>query len=283
MPDVRVSSASTRSASLSILTARKVMSSMFPTGVGTRYKVPIYATKIGFFINSNKKKSGFFVIFVRLWYFCNQKSEYMSIVDNTQGERKRQGRIEIICGSMFSGKTEELIRRLKRAKFAKQRVEIFKPSIDNRYSDEEVVSHDHNSIVSTSIDSSASILLLSEGIDVVGIDEAQFLDDNLVNVCNQLANNGVRVIVAGLDMDYRGVPFGPIPALCAVADEVTKVHAICVKCGALAYISHRLVNNNKRVLIGEAREYEPLCRECYQKELAKEQASGGLSAVGKTK
>lgn len=175
-----------------------------------------------------------------------------------------------MCGSMFSGKTEELIRRLKRAKFAKQNVEIFKPSIDTRYSDEEVVSHDRHSIPSTPIDSSASILLLSADIDVVGIDEAQFFDDGLVDVCNELANRGVRIIVAGLDMDFKGKPFGPIPALCAIADEVTKVHAICVKCGALAYVSHRLVSEEKRVLLGEQSEYEPLCRECYQREMEKE-------------
>ncbi len=177
----------------------------------------------------------------------------------------RPGRIEVVCGSMFSGKTEELIRRLKRAKFARQKVEIFKPAIDVRYSEQDVVSHDQNSIPSTPIDSSASILLLAGDIDVVGIDEAQFLDDGLVNVCNELANRGVRVIVAGLDMDYKGVPFGPIPGLCAIADEVTKVHAICVKCGSLAYVSHRLVKNDKRVLLGETQEYEPLCRECYQR------------------
>lgn len=187
------------------------------------------------------------------------------------GEACRQGRIEVVCGSMFSGKTEELIRRMKRAKFAKQRVEIFKPSLDTRYSQEDVVSHDHNSIPSTPIESSAAILLLAQGIDVVGIDEAQFLDLGLVDVCNQLANHGVRVIVAGLDMDYKGVPFGPIPAICAIADEVTKVHAICVRCGALAYISHRLVNDNRRVLLGEKDEYEPLCRTCYQKALSEEQ------------
>ena len=171
------------------------------------------------------------------------------------GEKRQQGRIEVICGSMFSGKTEELIRRLKRAKFAKQQVEIFKPAIDTRYSDNDVVSHDQNSIPSTPISASSSI------------DEAQFLDDGLVDVCNQLANRGVRVIVAGLDMDYKGVPFGPMPGLCAIADEVTKVHAICVKCGALAYVSHRLVQNDKRVLLGETQEYEPLCRECYQRAL----------------
>ncbi|MCR5076702.1 MAG: thymidine kinase [Prevotella sp.] len=194
----------------------------------------------------------------------------MTTIDNLNGERRRQGRIEVICGSMFSGKTEELIRRMKRAKFAKQKVEIFKPSIDTRYSDEDVVSHDQNSIHSTPIDSSGNILLLASDIDVVGIDEAQFLDEGLVDVCNQLANNGIRVIVAGLDMDYKGVPFGPIPALCAIADEVTKVHAICVKCGALAYVSHRLIADERRVMLGEQHEYEPLCRDCYQKAVSLE-------------
>lgn len=185
-------------------------------------------------------------------------------------ETNRRGRIEVICGSMFSGKTEELIRRLKRASFAKQRVEIFKPSIDTRYSEEKVVSHDSNSIPSTPVDTSGSILLFTSEIDVVGIDEAQFFDEGLVDVCNQLANNGVRVIIAGLDMDYKGVPFGPIPALCAIADEVTKVHAICVRCGDLAYISHRTIANDKRVLLGEKTEYEPLCRRCYQKSMKEE-------------
>lgn len=162
-------------------------------------------------------------------------------------ETCRRGRIEVICGSMFSGKTEELIRRLKRASFAKQRVEIFKPAIDTRYSNDEVISHDRNSIQSTPIDSSASILLFSSEIDVVGIDEAQFFDEGLVNVCNELANRGIRVIIAGLDMDFKGIPFGPMPALCAIADEVTKVHAICVRCGDLAYISHRIIASDKRV------------------------------------
>ena len=192
------------------------------------------------------------------------------MMENLIGEAHRPGRIEVVCGSMFSGKTEELIRRMKRAKFAKQRVEIFKPTVDTRYSDEDVVSHDHNAIHSTPIDASGAILLLASDIDVVGIDEAQFLDDGLVDVCNELANRGVRVIIAGLDMDYKGVPFGPIPALCAIADEVTKVHAICVRCGALAYVSHRLVNNDHRVLLGEKEEYEPLCRDCYQKALKEE-------------
>ena len=187
------------------------------------------------------------------------------------GEFHHPGRIEVVCGSMFSGKTEELIRRIKRAVFARQRVEIFKPSIDTRYSEEEVVSHDRNAIRSTIVDTSASILLLASDVDVVGIDEAQFLDEGLVDVCNELANRGVRVIIAGLDMDFKGVPFGPMPALCAIADEVTKVHAICVKCGALAYVSHRLVNEDKRVLLGEKAQYEPLCRECYRKAIEQEQ------------
>ena len=182
--------------------------------------------------------------------------------DHTQ-ETRRRGRIEVICGSMFSGKTEELIRRLKRAKFARQRVEIFKPSIDTRYSEADVVSHDAHSIASTPVDASASILLFTSEIDVVGIDEAQFFDKGLVEVCKQLADDGVRVIVAGLDMDFRGEPFGPMPALCAIADEVSKVHAICVKCGDLAVFSHRTVKNNKQVMLGETQEYEPLCREGY--------------------
>lgn len=185
------------------------------------------------------------------------------MTNNIQGEMRRSGRIEVVCGSMFSGKTEELIRRMKRAKFAKQSVEIFKPAIDTRYSDEDVVSHDHTSIPSTPVESSGSILLLSSNTDVVGIDEAQFFDDGIIDVCNQLANRGVRVIVAGLDMDFKGLPFGPMPALCAIADDVTKVHAICVRCGSLAYVSHRIVEGEKRVMLGEMAEYEPLCRECY--------------------
>lgn len=175
----------------------------------------------------------------------------------------KKGSIEVICGSMFSGKTEELIRRLKRANFAKQRVEIFKPKIDNRYSDEDVVSHDRNAIRSTPVESSGSILLMSTEVDVIGIDEAQFFDDGLVDVCKQLASSGIRVIIAGLDMDFRCTPFGPMPALMAIADDVFKVHAICVRCGSLAYVSHRLVAGEKQVLIGEIAEYEPICRDCY--------------------
>jgi len=177
----------------------------------------------------------------------------------------KRGSIEVICGSMFSGKTEELIRRLKRAQFAKQSVEIFKPKIDTRYSDDEVVSHDRNSIRSTPVESSGSILLMSNDVDVIGIDEAQFFDEGLVEVCNRLADQGIRVIVAGLDMDYKGIPFGPMPALCAIAEDVYKVHAICVRCGSLAYVSHRLVASDKRVLLGETQEYEPICRPCFAK------------------
>lgn len=177
----------------------------------------------------------------------------------------RKGSIEVICGSMFSGKTEELIRRLKRANFAKQRVEIYKPKIDNRYSEEDVVSHDRTSITSTPVESSGSILLMATEVDVVGIDEAQFFDEGLIDVCKQLADNGVRVIIAGLDMDFRCRPFGPMPDLMAIADDVYKVHAICVRCGSLAYVSHRLVAGEKQVLVGEMNEYEPICRDCYNK------------------
>ena len=195
------------------------------------------------------------------------------MTNNLNGEPRRPGRIEVVCGSMFSGKTEELIRRLRRAQFAKQKVEIFKPAIDVRYSEEEVVSNDQNHIQSTPIDSSASILLLSSDIDVVGIDEAQFFDMGLPDVCNELANRGIRVIIAGLDMDYKGIPFGPMPHLCAIADDITKVHAICVKCGNLAYVSHRTVQNDRRVLLGETHEYEPLCRTCYLNAMKNEKTS----------
>lgn len=187
------------------------------------------------------------------------------MTEKSIGEARQSGRIEVVCGSMFSGKTEELIRRMRRAEFARQKVEIFKPAIDTRYSDEDVVSHDRHAIHSTPVGSSAQILLMADDIDVVGIDEAQFFDDGIVEVCNQLAYNGVRVIVAGLDMDFKGVPFGPMPALCAIADDVTKVHAICVRCGKLAYVSHRIVAGDRQVMLGETAEYEPLCRECYRK------------------
>lgn len=189
---------------------------------------------------------------------------------NTYEEFRRPGRIEVICGSMFSGKTEELIRRVKRAVFAKQRVEIYKPGVDVRYSEEDVVSHDGDAIQSTPVESSQSILLMSTEAEVVGIDEAQFFDDGLIEVCNELANQGKRVIVAGLDMDFRGIPFGPIPGLLAVADDVLKVHAICVRCGALARHSHRMVQDERLVMLGETQEYEPLCRQCYN-EVVKEQ------------
>ena len=178
---------------------------------------------------------------------------------------KKVGTIEVIAGSMFSGKTEELIRRLKRAKFARQSVEIFKPTVDVRYSENEVVSHDENSIRSTPVENSANILLLSGNVDVVGIDEAQFFDKGLIEVVAKLANMGTRVIIAGLDMDFKGVPFGPIPGLMAIADYVTKVHAICVRCGSIAQFSHRLSEQEQVVLLGEKEAYEPLCRSCYIK------------------
>jgi len=167
---------------------------------------------------------------------------------------------------MFSGKTEELIRRLNRARIARQRVEIFKPMIDTRYSVEDVVSHDSTVIRSTPVESPGNILLMTGDVDVIGIDEAQFFDSSLVDVCNALANQGVRVIVAGLDMDYTGKPFGPLPALLATAEYVTKVHAICMRCGNLAMYSHRTTDSNQLVVLGEKEAYEPLCRSCYIKE-----------------
>lgn len=174
-----------------------------------------------------------------------------------------RGSIEVICGSMFSGKTEELMRRLRRAKFANQRIEVYKPALDTRYDEVEVVSHDRNSISSTPVESSASILLMSSEVDVVGIDEAQFFDTGLIAVAQELADKGVRVIIAGLDMDFRRQPFGPMAELCAIADSVDKIHAICVECGRLANYSHRLVSGEAQVLLGEVKEYAPLCRICY--------------------
>lgn len=173
--------------------------------------------------------------------------------------------IEVICGSMFSGKTEELIRRLKRAEFAKQKIKIFKPQLDTRYDALKIVSHEGREIISMPVQNSQSILLSVdiENTDVVGIDEAQFFDNNLVDVCSYLANNGIRVIVAGLDMDYRGKPFGVIPQLLSIAEYVTKVHAICVKCGNLAYVSHRIASSENLILLGETDAYEPLCRNCF--------------------
>lgn len=184
-------------------------------------------------------------------------------LEKSKDNRSPRGWIEVISGSMFSGKTEELIRRLKRAEIARQKVEIFKPQIDVRFSAEDVVSHDSNSIRSTPVSSSRNIPLLVSDVDVVGIDEAQFFDLGLVEVCNQLASQGIRVIIAGLDMDFRGKPFGPMPALLATAEYVTKVHAICMRCGNLAQYSHRISDSVKLVELGEKDIYEPLCRECF--------------------
>jgi len=184
-------------------------------------------------------------------------------LENTLNRGRKQGWIEVICGSMFSGKTEELIRRLKRAEFAKMKVEIFKPKIDVRYSDEDVVSHDKTTIRSTAIEHSSQLLILASDVEVIGIDEAQFFDDGLPEVCNQLANQGVRVIIAGLDMDYLGRPFGPMPHLLAIAEFVTKVHAICVQTGHLAHHSYRLSENDSLVQLGEKESYVPLSREAF--------------------
>lgn len=184
-------------------------------------------------------------------------------LENTTKQPRGGGWIEVICGSMFSGKTEELIRRLKRAKIARQRVEIYKPAVDIRYDEEHVVSHDETAIKSTPVQAASQILLLAHDVDVVGIDEAQFFDNELSAVCNLLANEGVRVIVAGLDMDFQGLPFGPIPTLMATAEYVTKVHAICIRCGNLAHFSNRLVENEEQVVLGEKESYEPLCRNCF--------------------
>jgi thymidine kinase len=186
----------------------------------------------------------------------------MFLEKDLSGKRQR-GWIEVICGSMFSGKTEELIRRLNRARIAKQRVEIFKPVTDSRYSVADVVSHNDNAIRSTPVDTASTILLLTGDVDVIGIDEAQFFDNSIIEVCEKLANMGIRVIVAGLDMDFKGAPFGPIPQLMATAEFVTKLHAICMNCGSLAHFSHRLSDEAKLVMLGERDEYEPLCRECY--------------------
>ena len=179
--------------------------------------------------------------------------------------RERKGWIEVVCGSMFSGKTEELIRRMKRAQIANRKVEIFKPAIDVRYDEIKVVSHDANSIHSTPIEHSGSLLLLSDGIEVVGIDEAQFMDAGLPETCEKLAQRGIRVIVAGLDMDFEGRPFGPMPALLSIADYITKVHAICMKCGDIAHFSYRRGTEKSRILLGEKDIYEPRCRSCYYK------------------
>jgi len=191
-------------------------------------------------------------------------------LENTVNHKEQFGWIEVICGSMFSGKTEELIRRLKRAQFARQKVEIFKPSIDVRYNDEKVISHDANEIRSTPVPAAANIPILADGCDVVGIDEAQFFDDEIVRVCNDLANKGVRVIVAGLDMDFKGNPFGPMPNLMATAEYVTKVHAICTRTGNLAQYSYRKAKSEAIILLGEVEEYEPLSRAAFYKSMLRD-------------
>jgi len=193
----------------------------------------------------------------------------MEFLENSIRVTGKKGSIEVITGSMFSGKTEELIRRLRRAQFAGQKVEIFKPSIDKRYSETRVVSHDDKSIISTPVDNASAILLLAGDVEVVGIDEAQFFDDSIIEICNALADNGVRIVIAGLDMDFMGKPFGPVPALLAVAEYVTKVHAICMRCGNLAQYSFRKSEDSQVVLLGEKNLYEPLCRNCYNEALKK--------------
>lgn len=191
-------------------------------------------------------------------------------LENTVNQEEQFGWIEVICGSMFSGKTEELIRRLKRAKFAKQKVEIFKPQLDTRYDEDDVVSHDANHIRSTPVPAAANIRLLADGCDVIGIDEAQFFDQEIVTVCNDLANQGIRVIVAGLDMDFKGNPFGPMPFLMATAEYVTKVHAVCTRTGNLAQFSFRKSTKDDLVLLGETEAYEPLSRAAFFKAMRKE-------------
>jgi thymidine kinase len=193
----------------------------------------------------------------------------MDFLENSVRITGRRGSIEVITGSMFSGKTEELIRRLRRAQFAGLKVEIFKPSLDKRYSETRVVSHDDKSILSTPVDNATAILLFAGDVNVVGIDEAQFFDNSIVEVCNTLADNGIRVVIAGLDMDFMGKPFGPMPALLSIAEYVTKVHAICMRCGNLAQYSFRKSEDEQVVLLGEKNLYEPLCRECYNSELNK--------------
>ncbi len=193
----------------------------------------------------------------------------MDFLENSIRATGKKGSIEVITGSMFSGKTEELIRRLRRSNYAGLNGEIFKPSLDKRYSETRVVSHDDKSIVSTPVDNASAILLLAGNVDVVGIDEAQFFDDSIIEVCNTLADNGVRVVIAGLDMDFTGKPFGPMPALLAVAEYVTKVHAICMRCGNLAQYSFRKSAEEQVVLLGEKNIYEPLCRSCYNEAINK--------------
>ena len=184
-------------------------------------------------------------------------------LEKDKNNSSRAGWIEVICGSMFSGKTEELIRRLNRARIAKQKVEVFKPAVDTRYDEIDVVSHDEKKTSSIPVQNASQILFYAEDFEVVGIDEAQFFSDELVNVCNQLAEKGKRVVVSGLDMDFKGNPFGPMPALMAIAEYVTKVHAICIRCGNPANYSHRTVSDKKLVMLGETDSYEPLCRKCF--------------------
>ncbi|MFH0842329.1 MAG: thymidine kinase [Bacteroidota bacterium] len=193
----------------------------------------------------------------------------MELIENSAGEAGKRGSIEVITGSMFSGKTEELIRRLRRAQFAGLKVEIFKPSLDKRYSESRVVSHDEKSIVSTPVDNASAIILLSGDVKVVGIDEAQFFDNTIIDVCNRLADSGIRIIIAGLDMDFTGKPFGPMPGLLAIGEYVTKVHAICMRCGNLAQFSFRKSDEEQVVVLGEKDKYEPLCRSCFNKATGK--------------
>lgn len=194
----------------------------------------------------------------------------MDILENSVRSAGNRGSVEVITGSMFSGKTEELIRRLRRARFAGLRVEIFKPSMDKRFSETNIVSHDDRSIVSTPVDNASAILLLAGNVEVVGIDEAQFFDNSIVDVCNTLADSGIRVVVAGLDIDFMAKPFGPMPALLSVAEYVTKVHAICVRCGNLAHYSFRKSDEEQVVVLGEKDKYEPLCRKCYNNAMGNE-------------
>ena len=203
-------------------------------------------------------------MFLEAYKFSNITVEnYKMFLENSLNAKKQFGWIEVICGSMFSGKTEELIRRLRRSQFAKQKIEIFKPTLDSRYDTEMIISHDQNQIHSTSVPAAANIRILANGCDVVGIDEAQFFDDEIIQVCNDLANSGIRVIVAGLDMDYKGNPFGPMPGLMATAEHVTKVHAICTQTGNLANYSYRISSNESIVHLGEKDSYEPLSREAF--------------------
>ncbi|TGE17002.1 thymidine kinase [Hymenobacter elongatus] len=197
----------------------------------------------------------------------------------TSRDTPRRGWIEVVCGSMFSGKTEELIRRLNRAKIARQRVEIFKPALDTRYHEHDVVSHNANSIRSTPVPIAQEMLLLAGSCDVVGVDEAQFFDESLVEVCTQLANRGTRVIVAGLDMDFMGKPFGPMPTLMAIAEFVTKVHAVCVCCGELATYSFRIAASGDKILLGETDSYEARCRTCFQEGMREKTTESAAAAA----